>query len=80
MNALEITNNAISLIEENCIGCGLCVTGCPEKAMKLVRRKNWRIPEAKVSDIGMAILKERGKETEILPYIDPNADPLKDKV
>ncbi len=76
MGAISISNSGLSINIDNCIGCGLCVTGCPEEAMKLLRREGWREPVDKVRDIGMTILKERGKEKDILPFIDPNAEPL----
>ena len=61
-----------------CIGCGLCVTGCPEEAMELVRREDWIKPVEKAREIGLTILKERGREKDIIPYMDPDADPLAD--
>ena len=52
------------------------MTGCPEQALELARRPEWRQPAPEVRDIGAAILKARGRARDILPYIKPDADPL----
>ena len=38
MNALEFENGEISLNNDRCIGCGLCVTTCPTGALTLIRK------------------------------------------
>ena len=39
VNAIEEGDDAYRVIQEKCIGCGLCVTTCPSEAMKLVRKQ-----------------------------------------
>ncbi len=76
MKAITMEDELPKIDPSRCIGCGLCVTGCPDDALKLVRREDWRLPAPAGRDIGMAILKERGRTEEIKPYLDPKADPL----
>lgn len=38
MEALQLTDDAVSLDKDRCIGCGLCVTTCPTGALTLKRR------------------------------------------
>jgi len=38
VNAIEPGDGAYEVIPEKCIGCGLCVTTCPEEAIKLLRK------------------------------------------
>jgi ferredoxin len=39
VNAIEEGDDAYRVIREKCIGCGLCVTTCPAKAISLVRKQ-----------------------------------------
>jgi len=75
MDAIAITDSGVTVNLKKCIGCGLCATGCPESAVTLVRREDWRTPPPKTRDIGLTILTERGKTEEILPYTNPDIDP-----
>ena len=79
MKAITLEEGLPEINSTLCIGCGLCVTGCPEDALKLVRREDARLPAPTGRDIGMTILKERGRTEEIKPYLDPKADPLSGK-
>jgi electron transport complex protein RnfB len=48
-------------VAERCIGCGLCVTGCPSEAIELVERENIpEIPET-TQEMGLRIAEEKGK-------------------
>jgi ferredoxin len=52
----------IAVIDVNkCIGCGLCVSHCPSEAIENVEREDWKEPAANIVELGMAVLKERGK-------------------
>ena len=65
LHYLEMKEDYPEINPDLCLGCGLCVTGCPEEALKLVRREDLRQPAPKGRDIGMAILKDRGRLKEI---------------
>jgi NAD-dependent dihydropyrimidine dehydrogenase PreA subunit len=38
VHAIEAGDDAYEVVREKCIGCGLCVTTCPEEAITLVRK------------------------------------------
>lgn len=61
MEAIEIKDGIAEVSAEKCIGCGLCVTGCPEDALELVERKvRPEIPK-NVQEMGLKIVQEKGK-------------------
>lgn len=54
-----------------CIGCGLCVTGCPESAIELVRREGVPEPAPTGRDVGLKILTEKGKLEDFIKLNAP---------
>jgi len=53
-----------SLVDLNrCIGCGLCVTTCPQEALKLVRKPEEQLyqPPESGAETYLRIALERGK-------------------
>jgi Pyruvate/2-oxoacid:ferredoxin oxidoreductase delta subunit len=56
-----VVDEVASVDESRCIGCGLCVTGCPEKALALVRRDGAGEPAATVREMAMKILADKGR-------------------
>lgn len=61
MGAMEVVDNLARANADRCIGCGLCVTGCPVRALSLVRREGVAEPAATNRDMGLKILGEKGK-------------------
>jgi len=39
VNAIEESDTAYRIIQNKCIGCGLCITTCPSDAIQLIRKK-----------------------------------------
>lgn len=76
MKAITIDGDTLVVSAERCIGCGLCVTGCPvDGAMRLVRRDKVKKPAASTKEMGMAVLMERGTLDKFAPYVNPEARP-----
>lgn len=61
MGAMEIVEGLARVEAAKCIGCGLCVTGCPQSALRLVRREGVPVPAPTGRDMGMKILTDKGK-------------------
>ncbi len=61
MHAITVVNAVANVNKEKCIGCGLCVTGCPNSALKLVRREGIPEPAETMRELGMRILEDKGK-------------------
>jgi Fe-S-cluster-containing hydrogenase component 2 len=66
VNALEIKNDMAFVDIEKCIGCGLCVSACPVKALVLVRRGGQPDIPATRDDLEMRVLTEKGKLEQLL--------------
>lgn len=67
MEAIEIREEAAFVIEDRCIGCGLCVSGCPSDAMKLANRPAPSHPVcSSLKEMGLKILQEKGKLEEFI--------------
>lgn len=63
MEAITETEGGVSINYDRCIGCGLCVTGCPSAAMKLEKKspESAYTPPDNFMLTYIEIAKERGK-------------------
>ncbi len=59
VNAIEEGEDAYKVIQERCIGCGLCVTTCPEEAIQLVRKEDEDLVVPPVDEVEW--FRERGR-------------------
>ncbi len=49
-----------------CIGCGLCVSTCPKKAIKLVKNEKTIVPPKTNDDLQMKILTKKVGKAKLL--------------
>lgn len=54
-------NNSIFINEEICLGCGICSSSCPNKAIIMKSREKRIIPPESMRDLYNRLLKERGR-------------------
>ena len=59
MDAISEDDGPPAVIEERCIGCGLCVTTCPSEAMSLVKKERRPAPPKDTAALYTTIFKER---------------------
>ncbi len=61
MKAITMKDDIAVVGTQECIGCGLCVTSCPTKAIKLQERKQIPSTPARIRDMGAKVLQEKGR-------------------
>jgi len=66
LQAIEIVDEIAKIDKDRCIGCGLCVTGCPSEALKLVRREGVPEPANTIREMGLKILEGKNKLEEFI--------------
>jgi electron transport complex protein RnfB len=53
--------NKARILTEKCIGCGLCTSAYPERAFELRKREHPPDVPATLRDMGLQVIKEKGK-------------------
>jgi Fe-S-cluster-containing hydrogenase component 2 len=61
MKAIEMKDDIAVVNVQECIGCGLCVTGCPAGVIKLIERKQLPSIPATIQEMGAKVLQEKGR-------------------
>ena len=60
---MKMNDQGLSEIDQDrCIGCGLCVTTCPEKAIQLIPKteERYRVPPVDTAEQMTRLAKKRG--------------------
>jgi electron transport complex protein RnfB len=60
MDAAIETEQAVEIDPERCIGCGVCLSTCPEEAITLVPKEPTVVPPATIEEKLDRIMVERG--------------------
>lgn len=73
-HCIEMADGKPEVNINECIGCGICVSGCPNDAIKLIRRSSEILaPPANLMEFGMHILQEKGKLEDFIEVNTPKA-------
>ena len=68
VGAISMDEGTAHVDPVRCIGCGLCVSGCPEHAVELVRRKDYLEPPSTGIELVREVAREKGL-LETLPEL-----------
>jgi electron transport complex protein RnfB len=61
VKAINPWENKARVLAERCIGCGLCASACPEGSIQLRKREHAPDVPQTLKDMGLQVLKEKGK-------------------
>ena len=61
MGAIHLENDIAVVESSSCIGCGLCVSGCPENAMRLEPRPDPPALPETVMEMGLKVAADKGR-------------------
>jgi NAD-dependent dihydropyrimidine dehydrogenase PreA subunit/DNA-binding transcriptional ArsR family regulator len=69
VGAIEVVNDLAVVDVKRCIGCALCATGCDTDAVEMARREELPRTPGTMPELGVEVLKARGKLEEFLEEV-----------
>lgn len=69
VGAITVSGEAAVADRKRCIGCGLCAGVCPAGALSLIRREAAPATPKTLLEMGMNILREKGRLEDFMKYI-----------
>ena len=70
MNAISMNNSVAIVNKKLCIGCGNCISSCPEDALRLIKKENELKPPKSNRELYLKIMDKKAELRRLEKGID----------